>query len=183
VRAEAIGDFWRRAADANREYLASVGDLTASYGRALAGLAAGALERSDVVRRRPERRSAGARPAEAAPARDAAPAATMVLEAPAGEVAVGAFLVENALRERTEAVVRASAFVAADGAAVVPELVYEPPVVTLEPGQQAVVRVGARIPGDLRAGNDYAGELSVPGLPGTRIPVVLRRRVTGDGGG
>jgi hypothetical protein len=100
----------------------------------------------------------------------------MVLEAEAGAVAVGAFVVENSLPRSVATVVVASPFARPDGHALVVPIACDPPEVTLDPGQQMIVRVGVTVSDEMEAGTDYAGELAVPELPGTRIPVVVRRR-------
>jgi hypothetical protein len=100
----------------------------------------------------------------------------MVLEAPAGGQAVGAFLVENKLAQRLSTPVVASTFVTDDGREVRPNLRLDPEVVTLEPGEQILVRVQAAIDDQLQAGVAYRGSVAVPGLSGHNVRLVLRRR-------
>jgi hypothetical protein len=52
----------------------------------------------------------------------------------------------------------------------------EPGVVSLEPGGRTLVQIIATITDDLNVGAAYQGEVSVPGLSNTRVPLVLRRR-------
>jgi hypothetical protein len=100
----------------------------------------------------------------------------MVLEAPAGQTAVGAFMVQNRLAQRVAAPVVPSAFLDPSGAEVRPALAFEPDVVSLESGEQGLVRVTATIDERLGPGVGYRGEVTVPGPSGDRIALVLRRR-------
>lgn len=166
-------DLWRRAYDANLGYSRAVGTLTTEYVRALASVARDLLPGAGDT--------GGAAPAPQAPAAESPvlpspQPPTMVLEAEAGDVAVGAFVVENSLSRSIATVVVASPFARPDGDAVVIPIACDPPEVKLDPGQQVVVRVAVTVTDELDAGTDYAGEFAVPELPGTRIPVVLRRR-------
>ena len=100
----------------------------------------------------------------------------MVLEAEGGGTAIGVFLVENLLDEKVSAPVSASAFAAPDGREVAVPLAFEPEVVILEPGEQILVRVTAQLADDLEADVSYRAELAVPGVIGTKVPIVARRR-------
>jgi hypothetical protein len=100
----------------------------------------------------------------------------MVLENEAGGVALGVFLVENHLGREVSAHVSATGFTAPDGREVSPTLIFDPDVIALQPGEQLLVRVTAAIDDSLEPDVRYQGELSVPELTGTRIPVILRRR-------
>jgi len=167
----------RRATEANARYYSALGQLTVDYLRTLRQLAddlrlpvrLGDL-RSMAARGTPARAPQRTRPEES-PA-----VAAMVLEAEAGGSALGVFLVENDLDGPVSAPVAASAFTDEDGAEVRPPLAFEPAVVTLEPGQQMLVRVTAIIGEDLKADRSYRGELTIPGLTATPVPIVVRRR-------
>lgn len=98
----------------------------------------------------------------------------MVLEAPLGDVALGAFVIENALGREVQAGVVASSLSGPDGD-IEPAVAFEPAQISLAPGEQAVVRAALAIDDRMQPGLEYRGELSVPTLPGTRIPIVARR--------
>ncbi|HEX5719269.1 MAG TPA: hypothetical protein VF179_24115 [Thermoanaerobaculia bacterium] len=100
----------------------------------------------------------------------------LVLEAEAGELAYGVFLVNNQLTGRVSAPVEASAFVDPMGHEFRPPVTIEPQMVTLDPGEQCPVRISVLVSEDLVAGVSYRAEISIPGLSESRVPVVLRRR-------
>jgi hypothetical protein len=52
--------------------------------------------------------------------------------------------------------------------------------VILGPGEQAVVRVAAKLDDAFEPGVAYRGEITIPGVSERRIPVVLRRRMAGE---
>jgi hypothetical protein len=164
---------WRRALEANARYYEALGQVTTDYLKALVGVL------GDV--RLPA--SLGGRPAAApATAQPAAPApSAMVLEGVAGETAVGAFMVQNRLDQRVAAPVVTSAFLDPSGAEVRPALVFEPDVISLDPGEQMLVRVTTVIDDRLEPGTGYRGEVTIPGLSGDRVALVLRRREGGNG--
>jgi hypothetical protein len=99
----------------------------------------------------------------------------LVLEAPAGGEAVGVFLAENHLGRRVSAPIVASVFTDPSGREVSPRLTFEPSEINLGEGEQVLVRVGLTVGGDLEPGVDHRGEVTVPGLPGGRIRLVVRR--------
>lgn len=101
---------------------------------------------------------------------------TILVEAEAGESGMGLFLVENTTGEQLSALVSASAFHDRRGREVRPGIAFRPEVVTLEPGDQQVVQVAAAVDETLEPGVRYHAWISVPGLPATQIPIVLRRR-------
>ena len=165
-------EVWRRVVEANLRYYEALGRLSLDYVRSVAG-AVGDLRgpRAGVSATSPPRRPEPASGAGEAPASTA-----MVLEADAGASALGAFLVENLLEDRISAPVVASTFVGPTGHEVQPRLVFDPEVVTLEPGEQVLVRAVAAIDEDLEAGAAYRGEVSVPGLGSRGVSIVVRRR-------
>jgi hypothetical protein len=163
------GALLRRAVDANLRDYEAVGELPLDYVRALRALA-GDAGRAPAI------------PAPApAPSAPAPPPPTLVLEAEPGETAIGAFLVQNLLAERVSAPVTVGAFTTPDGREVTVALTLDPEVVTLEPSEQVLVRAAATIGEDLEPGLSHRGEISVPGLTGTRIPLVVRRRDSAAG--
>jgi hypothetical protein len=173
---EGASDVLRRAIGANVQYYAAIGKLTVEYLQALAALT------DDAVVPRGGRFPTGmdghepASPPSPRPAAVSPQPAAIVLEAGQDGTATGLFMVENALAEKVSAPIAASAFRAEDGREVTPKLAFEPEVVTLEPGEQMLVRVSATIDHALEPDLGYRGELSVPGVAGTRVPLVLRRR-------
>jgi hypothetical protein len=166
-----LEQIWRRALEANARYYEALGQVTTDYLKALAGVLADVKLPTSLG----GRDAAPVAPASAAPPPAPAPSA-MVLEAPAGHTAVGAFMVQNRLGQRVAAPVVPSAFLDPSGAEVRPALAFEPDVVSLESGEQVLVRVTATIDDRLEPGVGYRGEVTVPGLSGDRIALVLRRR-------
>jgi hypothetical protein len=100
----------------------------------------------------------------------------LVLEAEAGVTAVGVFLVENNLGHAINARPRVSGFADGYDRHVHPEMTFEPPELALGPGEQTLVRILAAIDASMEPNIRYRGELTVEELPGTRIPIVIRRR-------
>jgi hypothetical protein len=171
------GDLLRRAVDANVQFYAALGRLTVDYLDALGSI----VRRVDVPVRLGNRTvTVRSPPPPPPPAPAAAPApsppAVMVLEAAAGDAAIGVFLVENLLTEKVSAPVSGSGFTAPDGREIAAPLAFDPEIVVLEPGEQMLVRVTAQVQDELEPEVSYRGELAVPGVIGTTIPIVLRRR-------
>ena len=161
-------DVLRRALEANLQYYAALGRLTVDYLEAL-----GSIARQVEV---PARTLTFRQSAPATPVPAPAPPAVTVLEAEAGSTAIGVFLVENLLTEKVSAPGSASALAAPDGREVAVPLAFDPEVVVLEPGEQILVRVAARVDDGLEADVSYRAEVAVPGVIGTRVPIVVRRR-------
>jgi O-phosphoseryl-tRNA(Cys) synthetase len=161
-------DVLRRALEANLKYYAALGRLTVDYLEALGSIA----RQVEIPARTLTFRQTPSEPAAPAPA----PPAVTVLEAEAGGTAIGVFLVENLLTEKVSAPVSASAVAAPDGREVAVPLAFDPEVVVLEPGEQILVRVAARVDDGLEADVSYRAEVAVPGVIGTRVPIVVRRR-------
>jgi hypothetical protein len=158
--------FWRGALDAYVDYWRAVGRLSATYLRALSG-AAGL-----------DRRPGQAPPAAGEPATPAAtrPApATMALEGELGATAVGMFVVENSGSDRISGELTVPSLADPEGREARPQVAFDPERVTLEPGEQTVVQASIAIDKSLRTGRDYRGEVRVPGLAGTTVPIVVRR--------
>ncbi|MFL6020571.1 MAG: hypothetical protein ACJ74A_05450 [Gaiellaceae bacterium] len=153
---------WRRTLEAYVDYTRSLGRLTADYARALAGTAA------ELRPRQP----GGVRPTTRQPT---AARTTMALEAEAGSVAVGMFVVENSGSSAVSGTIELTKLADSEGHEVQPGIGFEPDRVTLQPGEQTVVQASVQIDRSLRAGIDYRGEVRVPGPPGTTVPLVVRR--------
>lgn len=162
--APTLDQLFRRAVDAQVAYYRSVGQLGVEYARAVLGAV------------RSARPSAAASPA---PARElptpVAAAPVLALEAELGSTAVGVFVVENVTGARVSAPIEVPVLADADGRGLTAGLRFEPEVVTLAPGEQTLVQLGVEVTRSFRVGVDYRGEVSVPGLVGTRIPLVVRR--------
>ncbi|HEY1365944.1 MAG TPA: hypothetical protein VGF23_02480 [Gaiellaceae bacterium] len=154
---------WRHAFEENLRYYGAVARLTGEYGRAVAGTA------RDLVGSRASQ--SAAEPAAPNPA----PAPIMALEAEAGSQAVGLFVVENRSPRRVSAAVELPALADPEGRAARVGLAFEPETLDLGPGEQTLVQVSVAVDEGLREEVDYRGELHVPALPGTRVPIVVRR--------
>jgi hypothetical protein len=169
-----LSEVWRNAVDANIRYYSTLGQLTARILNVLF---------TSVTELRPDLQM-GSGPGQQfevpksppAPSAHLAPPSAMVLEGRAGGNAMGVFLVENGLPHRVSTSVIASAFVDPEGRLVHPAMRFEPERIALEPGEQVIVRVTTVIDESLLPEMRYLGEISVPGMPGTRIPIVLRRQ-------
>jgi hypothetical protein len=168
LAASPIRDLSQRSADAYLDYLRAVGGLTTEYVRGVVDLARG---RRSELRMRP--RSLEPQPTREDPATPSD--ASLVLEGASGTAALGAFVVENALDRPVEATFAASALTAPDGRQIEAAVVFEPPGLELDQGEQAVVQVAIGVDDAMPDGADLRGELRVPGLSGTTIPVVVRR--------
>ncbi len=175
----------RKVMEANFSYYRGLSRLTADY----LGAVFGTLE----TLRLPVRLAPGGRPAAvpaseppvtvtSSPQPPATAGPAMVLEGEAGTRVLGVFLVENKLQHRVSAPISASAFSDPNGREVRPGLAFEPEIVTLEPAEQLLVRVVAVLDEQLEPQVDYRGELTIPGLSGNRVKLVLRRRLTPPSG-
>jgi hypothetical protein len=167
----------RRAVDANIKYYEALGRVTQEYWKSMFG-----IWRELPVRfgpPQPARPSAPAAPVSNPTSSATAP--TLVLEAETGGEAQGVFLVENRLTRVVSTAVVVSAFADPAGRAVQPTLRVEPGVITLPPGGRALVQIYATIDDSLDADVPYRGEVNVPGLSESGIPVLLRRRANRGG--
>ncbi len=101
--------------------------------------------------------------------------AAVLLQGRAGDTAVGFFVVENSLAHEISTPVEVSPLTAADGRQLQSALRFQPGTISLAAGEQVVAKVSAKIGRQLLVGARYEGEISVPGVAGARIPIVLRR--------
>ena len=163
-----LEQLFRRAVDAQVEYYRSVGRLSVEFARAALGVV-----RAD--RATPTIRVPIAPVAQATQPVLPAAAPVLALEAEEGSWAVGMFLVENSTGSRVSAPVELPSLADAEGRRVHGHVRFEPEVITLQPGEQTLVQIGVEVTRGLRRGVDYRGEVMVPGLTGTRIPLVVRR--------
>jgi hypothetical protein len=159
-------DLFRRALDLNLRYYGALGRLAADYLRD----AAAAFSELGGLTQTP---SATPR---SGPGQASHTGPVMVLEAEAGGTAMGVFLVENQLPHEVNAAMVSSSFTSASGRQARIPLVFDPPRVSLKPGEQILVRIQATLTEDLEPDVRYSGEITVPELRGTRIPTIIRRR-------
>ena len=118
-------------------------------------------------------------PPEPAPAAAHAPPeseSTIVIEARAGRSGLGVFMVENTTGERVSGPVTVSTFKGPGGRSAKPDVRFSPDVVTLDPGDQVLVQVSAKVGSTLDPGVRYLADIRVPSLSGMRVPLVVRRR-------
>jgi len=159
-----------RLFEANLRWYEALGRVSADYVRAVTGIL------TDTTLSK-----AAAAASASAPARPAPPpaqTATLVLEAEAGQLAQGIFMVENRLTRQVSASVVTSVFVDPEQRQVWPTIRVQPGNLTLDPGGRALVQLSALVDEALGEGVRYTGQVSVPGLSDAPIPVVLRRRST-----
>jgi hypothetical protein len=168
-----VEEVLKRLFDANLRWYEGLGRVTADYTQAVIRVWTDAV--TSLVKTRGTKGptpapSTGARPASAR-------AAALVLEADLGQVAQGAVAIENRLTRAVSAAVVTSAFANESGAATWPTLRVSPAKVDLEPGARTLVQIGVLIDEQLVPGASYRGEVSVPELSDTPIPILLRRRL------
>ena len=167
---------WGRALDANLRYTALLSELA---GRGLE------LLLSAVSEIGPQMITTTAAPQEASRVTSipsvTPPAplpAAMVLEGEAGSRAFGLFVVENKLPKGVTTRIAVGPLVDPEGNEIPSVLRFEPGIITLAPGEQVVAKVSAHISRGLEAGVRYQGEISVPGIAGACIPIIVRRKPT-----
>lgn len=167
----------RRAVDLNVRYYSSLGRLTLDYWRELLGAVTqlNLQTNSEIPQAARILQGSAASPVTPSPTLAKA-AATMVIEADAGSVGLGVFMVENRLGSEVDSKVAATSFKDPRGGEVQPNFIFDPPRVALKPGEQILVRVSTTLDPTLECDTRYSGEFVVPGLRGTTIPVVLRSR-------
>lgn len=152
-----LDELFRRAVDLNLRYYGAVGKLAADYLRDLA----------NVVGNLPQQPASGSHSTSAA---------QLLFEAGLGEIASGAFLVENSLPQDVQGSVVASPLSDPAGRQSQPKVAFDPATIALKRGERALVKATLVITPELEAGVRYTGDFHMPQLPGTRIPVVVRRR-------
>jgi hypothetical protein len=167
---------FKRAIDLNRRYYGSLGRATVDYLKELAAVLESVSAAADPEAGRAGPRTHETRGRDDPAPRAAKPAPVLVLEAEAGATAVGVFLVENNLPHPINARPKATALVDGYDRQIQPAITFEPAELALQPGEQMLVRILAVIDAALEPNIRYRGELIVQELPGTRIPIVIRRR-------
>jgi hypothetical protein len=163
---------WGRALDANLRCTALLTELA---GRGLELLVSAVSEIGPQVIETTNTKHETS-PVTSNPLSSVPPPAAMVLEGEAGSRAFGLFVVENKLPKEVSTRVVVGPLVGPDGQEIPSVLRFEPGIITLAPGEQVVARVSAQINRGLAAGVRYQGEISVPGLAGAHIPIIVRRK-------
>lgn len=107
---------------------------------------------------------------------------TVLLEAPAGKPGLGVFLVENVTSAPVSAGIAVSALSGPGGEEAPLTLRFSPNTISLDPGDQVLVQMAAVIDDGLEPGARYRAEISIPGLSGVRVPIVVRRRPAEEDG-
>ncbi|MGZ4354818.1 MAG: hypothetical protein ACXVZ4_14885, partial [Gaiellaceae bacterium] len=106
---------------------------------------------------------------------------TVLLEPAAGRPGLGVFLVENLTVDPVSAEIAVSPLSGPAGEQVAPALRFSPETIALEPGDQVLVQVAVAADEALEPGVRYRAEISIPGLSGVRVPIVVRRQPDEDG--
>ena len=175
-----------RALDANLRYTVRLSELAA---RGLQILGSAVLEAGSRVvtatRASPTRNEAPSLPSAApSSSNPTSPSpAALVLEGRAGSRAFGLFVVENKLQKEVSTPVTVSPLVDPGGQEIPSVLRFEPGVITLSPDEQVIAKVSARITRGLVAGVRYQADISIPGISGARIPIIVRRKPAAKSGG
>lgn len=165
---------WRDVVAANLRYYESWAHLASEWLHELADAGTRRRQSGDNAARQVP--STAAAPASGPMARRATSSSPMlVLEARAGKNATGAFLVENQLGYPVETPMIADQVTDPSGMTLPAELKFEPAIVSLDAGERCVVRVQFAATEAFRPGIDYKTVIRGPNLPGTSIPVILRR--------
>jgi len=99
----------------------------------------------------------------------------LVMEGEEGATVRGAFLVTNDLGRNVSCEFVASPFRDAAGAVVRAKPTFEPARMELAPGEQRVVHAVIDVDPKLVPGVGYTGEISIKGMDGISVPMVLRR--------
>jgi len=173
----ALQELWQRAVDLNVRYYSGLGKLTTDYLKDLAVMMS--TSQTATPQGGTFTGAAGARQAAAAERpKPADVPAIIVLEGESGSTAMGVFLVGNSFPVEVSASIKASAVLDENSREGPVVFTFDPAVIKLKPGEQVLVRVSAVIDPALEAGVGYRGELSIPELGATRVPLIVRRRST-----
>jgi hypothetical protein len=182
--ADDLATVWRNALEANLRYYEAWGRVANEYLRDLGESLGGYSPTIRVpsfsvpvsVGRSDERSEPEGAPATQPPTPPARP--SLVLEGEGGASATGAVLVQNHLSHPVSTAVVARLDDGDDGELDDLAVELDPAHVELAPGESAVVRVSVTVPANGRT--DRRGELSVPELVGTSVPLLVRRRASAD---
>jgi hypothetical protein len=176
-----LAEAWRDALGANARYYEAWGQLASKWMRDLADASTSArMPRLPPLRLTTTPGPLSTTPSAPAPttrtaAEPPAAPAVLVLEGVTGQVVSAAFLVESSLPHPVEGAVEVEPFEDLDGAAVLARLDFEPALVSLDSGERRLVRVSVTLPPSLPANVDCRSTIRVQGVPGTTIPIRLRR--------
>lgn len=162
---------WGRALDANLRYSARIGGMALRTAERLVSSV------PTVGAQLPPEENARPLVRTPLPNLPSLPPASMVLEGVSGSRASGLFVVENKLPHKISTRVAVGPLLDPDNHEIPASLRFEPGVVTLSAGEQVVVRVGVQISRAFTAGVAYKADISVTGIPGARIPIIVRRRL------
>lgn len=157
-----INELFRRAMETNLRFYEGLVELSINYLKNLSTIFADSRSQLPAEHRQPVRPQPGS--------------SALILEAEAGEQARGYFLVENQLSRKVSAEVLASPIIDAEGKEVEQKIYFEPPMITLGPGEKMVVQVVADMDEGLEPGVGYRGSITVPGLSESSADIVVRRR-------
>jgi hypothetical protein len=157
-----FGELMKRAVQANAKFYKGWLDLSFEYFRTISGVLGTETETTTPVQE--AHVGAGA----------------LVLEGEAGTMVSGSFLVSNDMDKPISTAFAGSDFRDPRGASVAAKTSFEPTSVQLAPGEQKIVQVSIYIDDKLSPGVGYAGEVSIKGMDGFTVPVVLRRQHTID---
>ena len=187
---KSITEIWQQALELNIHYFGAINRLSIDYwkdllttisnvqGSPLSSRTQSPGEKR--ARREQEGISIKSARQEQPVARSAQSAGIMVLEGEAGYQALGVFLVANHLAEEVSTRVHAATLEDQNGRPVELKFTFEPEIIVLAPSEQLLVRVMTVISDSLEPGVRYRGEFTIPELPGTHIPIVVRRRPDKD---
>ncbi len=174
-----VEDAWRRAMDANIRFYRAWGELTAGWVREVTAVGASLTPTTlGLGRTSTTATSVGARaapPAAETPPQAAASVPVLVLEAPGGQSVSASFLVENSWPHPVEGRVGTGDFHSDTGGSVEMVTRFDPESLSLAPGESRLVRVTVEVPEGLAQGVDHRSTISVSDVPGTTIPVLVRR--------
>jgi hypothetical protein len=149
----------RRTAQANARFYKGWLDLSFEYFRGLSEILGGAAVGE-----------------AAAPVREAdAGTGALVLEGDAGTSVKGSFVVTNDMEKPVTCSFAGSDFRDPRGGVAPVKAVFDPASLELEPGEEQIVEVTIAIDDALMPGVGYAGDITVRGMDGLAVPVVLRR--------
>lgn len=152
-----LSDLVRRTVQANAKFYKGWMDLSFEYFRGISEIFGGA-------------------PGSTAPVHEVdTGAGALVLEGEAGSLVRGSFLVSNDTDKPVSCAFLATDFKDPRGAAAPVKTTFEPASMQLAPGEQRAVQVAIAVDDKLSAGVGYAGEISIKGMDGFSVPVVLRR--------
>jgi len=173
-----LTEAWTRLNEANVRYYTDYARLVRNYANDVVGTL-------KSVRRKTDTESVGAAREESASVfsarakafqREPATPPVVALEGALGASPTGLFAVTNDRDEKVSAPIEVSKLTAPDGTELVVAIAFEPSQIDLEPGAQMLIDVTADIESSLELGIPYRADVSVPGLPGWSIELVVRRR-------